>query len=126
MKRNEWEFEYNAPTLYDAAHKKVEHHESRQEWWSKKKEATMELIRSEGIEIDDSLAMEYSKLGAYNRATTVNVRADLKRDLEECMGKVKEHSDKKQGYAAWMEVLASQGTKVLQLNQDDWLYFFGQ
>lgn len=127
MNRTKWEFPYHANDLAAAAINKSKHHKERQEWWETKKAEIVEKIKAEGLEIDESLAgEEFSKLGNYGRSTTVQIRDDLLRDLQECVGKVKEHRTKIEGYDAWTQVLSSQGSTVFNLNQEDWLYFFGK
>lgn len=127
MKRDEWEFPYSANSLNEAAVKKALYHSERQNWWSAKKSQVLDLIRSEGITIDESLAgTDVGKLSNYTRLPNVTIKEDLRRDLDECIQKEKEHRNKVEGYNAWMEVLSSQGSTMLPLNQDDWLYFFGK
>lgn len=127
MQRDKWEFSYGADKLLDAATAKQNHHATRLQWWEKQKEEVITKIKAEGLEIDESMAAEFSnKVSSYARHTTVQVRDDLLRDLNECVNKVKEHSVKIEGYSAWIQVLASQGSASFPLNQDDWLYFFGR
>lgn len=129
MNRDEWEFEYTADVLLKAATIKKSYHEERNSWWKNKKEGVIGTIKAEGIEFDDSLVQEnlgskFSNSG-YNRGTTVQVRNDLLLDLNECKEKIKEHHDKAIGYGSWMQILDTQGVKLLKLHQNDWLYFFG-
>lgn len=124
MNRNVWKFSYTANRLCEAAKKKVEWHTGRKEWWTNKKEEVMTTIKSEGLEIDESVAFKMSS--SYNRNTTVNIRNDLLKDLDECVGKMSEHENKVKDYSAWVQVLESQGHVTLELNHDDWLFFFGK
>lgn len=124
MKRDEWKFPHTADVLADAAQKKATHHAERLRWWEGKKTESMDAIRAEGLEIDESLVEESMKLSNYNRAPTVSIRNDLMRDLNECVAKIKEHRDKEKAYSGWQKVLASQGKATLDLEHDDWLYFF--
>lgn len=126
MKRTEWTFPYLATTLSAAANIKHIHHIERYAFCTDKKTEVMANIRAEGLEFDESMATEFSKLGNYTRQTTVNIRNDLLKDLTECTAKIKEHSDKAQGYDAWIQILTAAGEKPLELEQDDWLYFFGK
>lgn len=124
MNRSKWEFPYAADKLLDAARAKHQHHTVRLKWWEDKKAETMEKVKAEGLEFDESLADKLSS--AYNRQTTVQIREDLLRDLQECVGKIREHRDKTNDYDAWMQVLASQGSAAFVLHQEDWLFFFGK
>ena len=126
MNRDKWSFPYTADKLLHAAKLKHNHHTKRLEWWENKKKQVLQTIKSEGITVDESQAAEFSKLSSYNRGTTVDIREDLKNDLNECVTKTKEHNNKIQGYDAWMQVLEAQGQSSFELNQEDWLYFFGK
>lgn len=130
MNRNEWEFPYAADKLCEAATTKKAHHEERNTWWKNKKEEVLKTIKSEGLEFDDSLGVDIGggkfSNSTYNRDTTVQVRNDLLNDLNECKQKIKEHHDKAIGYGSWMQILESQGSTMFNLQQDDWLYFFGK
>ena len=123
MNRNSWKFSYTADKLLDAANAKTSFHEGRLSWWAKKKEEVLSSIRSEGLEIDESVALGYTNSG---RNTSVNIRNDLLKDLNECVSKITEHTGKLKEYNAWIQVLHSQGQAALDLNQDDWLFFFGK
>lgn len=132
MKRHEWKFNYAANKLAEAAEAKKAWHSDRLKWWSDKKDEVMKLIKSEGIEIDESLAeqLDANKTkfsNAYaNRGPSVGIRNDLVNDLEEAAGKVTEHRNKIREYDGWHQVMSSQGGNVFDLNQDDWMFFFGK
>ncbi len=123
MKRHEWEFPYTADKLLAVATTKHGFHQGRLEWWTTKKADVLTQIKAEGLEIDESVALGYSNSG---RNTSVNVRVDLLRDLNECVGKVTEHGGKVKDYDAWIQVLGSQGQSSFALHQEDWLFFFGK
>lgn len=122
--RQTWNFHYTASQLHKAADAKHKHHQSRSAWWSDKKAETITKIRAEGLEVEESIANLVSN--SYHRGATVNVRADLMRDLQECVDKIREHSGKGADYAGWMQVLGSQGELQLPLDHDDWMFFFGR
>lgn len=128
MNRDEWKFTYTADKLLEAASAKIAFHSGRFDWWSAKQKEVEDKIRSEGIEIDESVAASVSNYASnsYARGPQVNIRNDLVRDLQECVGKVAEHRGKIRDYDAWSQVLASQGSTSFDLHQDDWLFFFGK
>jgi hypothetical protein len=129
MNRHEWKFMYTADRLLGAATTKKAWHESRLHWWAKKRDEIKETIKSEGIEIDESVAFgteTYLSNKSTHRGSTVSIRNDLVKDLTECVNKVSEHQNKVKDYDAWMQVLTSQGQATFDLNQDDWLFFFGK
>jgi len=128
MNRDEWKFPYTADKLLEAATAKKTFHEGRLTWWQDKQKEVESTIKSEGIEIDESVA---AGIGTYtstslHRGAQVSIRHDLVRDLQECVGKVSEHREKIKGYDAWAQVLASQGQSSFDLHQEDWLFFFGK
>lgn len=128
MNRDEWKFTYTADKLFGAAEAKKAWHMERLKWWSDKRKDVEATIRSEGIEIDESVAagsINYAS-NSIHRGPSVNIRNDLVRDLSECVTKTQEHEGKIRDYDAWMQVLASQGQVSLDLHQDDWLFFFGK
>lgn len=126
MNRKTWNFPYPADKLLEAATAKVDFHKARLAWWTEKKESVLGQIRAEGIEIDESVAAGQGYGKSYARDEQVSIRNDLLRDLNECVAKVREHSEKIGDYDAWMQVLSSQGQSMFDLHQDDWLFFFGR
>jgi len=130
MNRASWKFTYTADKLFQAAEAKKSWHMERLKWWSDKRKEVETTIRAEGIEIDESVAA-FTGLGTANysnsgRGPSVSIRNDLVKDLSECVMKTTEHEGKCREYDAWMQVLGSQGQASLDLNQDDWLFFFGK
>lgn len=128
MNRDEWKFPYTADKLLQASADKKSFHEGRLAWWENKRKEVEATIKSEGIEIDESVA---AGIGTYtsntiHRGAQVSIRNDLVRDLQECVGKTAEHREKIKQYDAWGQVLASQGQASFDLHQDDWLFFFGK
>lgn len=129
MNRHAWKFMYTADRLLAATTHKKTWHEGRLSWWAKKRDEIKETIKAEGIEIDESVAFgtdNYLSNKASHRGATVSIRNDLVKDLTECVEKVAEHQNKVKDYDAWMQVLESQGLAAFDLNQADWLFFFGK
>lgn len=131
MNRTHWKFSYPADKLLAAATAKHSWHTARLKWWTDKQKEIKEKIKAEGIEIDESVAFDPqgAHTHSYNssfRGPAVSIRDDLVRDLTECNGKMHEHRTKINDYDAWMQVLASQGQTAFELNQDDWLFFYGK
>jgi hypothetical protein len=52
------------------------------------------------------------------------VRVDLQTRLTECHNKLQEHAAKIAEYEGWVEVLEGNPEDQLQLNSDDYLFFF--
>lgn len=124
--RNKWAFAYTADRLLTAAQAKKSYSEARVKWWADKREEVLNKIRAEGLEVDESLNVDPKFSSNYARQPTVQIRNDLLRDLQECNEKRREHTEKVSDYSAWIQVLESQGQSTLQLDQDDWLFFFGK
>lgn len=124
MKRNDWEFPYSIGELNIASKVKHDHHMARLQWWNDKKAETIDKVKAEGIEIDESLADQISN--SYGRGAQVQIRNDLVKDLQECVSKIREHRERVTEYDSWLQVLSAQSaTRQLLLNQKDWLFFFG-
>lgn len=124
MNREMWEFPYTADKLLEAATVKRDHHLGRLKWWEDKKAEVIETVKAEGIQVDESVAAEFSNSKSYGRGGNVQVRNDLVLDLNECVQKIVGHRAKAADYAGWVEVLASQGQASFALHQEDWLFFF--
>lgn len=125
MRRDEWVFSYNASNLAAAAAQKRDHHKQRFDWWTLKKEETIRKVKEMGIEVHDSVAASISNTKGY-AGPRIEIDAGLQRDLSECQGKIREHDESMREYEGWRQVLESNKEDRLQLNHDDWLYFFGQ
>ncbi|RZT92561.1 hypothetical protein [Rivibacter subsaxonicus] len=128
MMRKEWAFDYAAGTLAEAASKKLAFHHERLEFWKQSKDETMTTIRSEGLEIDEKLALGYRspKSADWERGAKVVVRNDLRDRLDECLSKLSHHSDLIQQYDGWLQALLANPQARMQLDIEDWLFFFGK
>ncbi len=125
MKRKEWQFEYNTKQVLGAARAKANHHAERLKWWEGQQAEVMAKMRESGIEISQSLAMQYGQTQA-NFAPNVSIKPDVQRELNECFQKISEHKSKQADYACWVEILsATNDGHNLSLDHDDWLHFFG-
>lgn len=128
MKREEWIFNYTGHALADAARAKIEHHSGRLDWWKRKKNEVTATIRSEGIEIDEKIALEYSnpKARDWDRGGEVLIRNDLRKQLAECFDKLSYHAGIISEYEAWFQTLSAHPEQQFQLDINDWLFFFRQ
>lgn len=126
--RAKWEFPYAADQIVKAAKEKRKSHGAKLKWWTEQKTKVIGEIKAGGIEFDDSLASGTPKFSTsnYSRDTSVTVRADLLRDLNECNMKIRAHYNAAKEYDGWIEVLQSQGSTMVALTQADWLYFFSK
>lgn len=121
-KRHEWKFQYEARKLAEQAAFRSGYHQGRVAWWKDKKAQVMVKVRESGIEIHESQAAAYSnKMG---REPRVVIDQTLQADLVECHDKIQAHMAAAIEYAGWQQVLNANPSQVLELNQDDYLYFF--
>lgn len=129
MNRKGWTFPQHAYNVAKAAERKRDHHQSRLDWWKSKLAELMEQIKSQGLEIEEPLAMQYSRASLVgsmkggNRARIV-VRDDYQRKLDECQIKIQEHNQKAVEYDSWFKVLSANQGQVVELDADDYTFFF--
>ena len=128
MLRKDWGFDYTANKLAEAAATKMVFHQERLDWWKTKRQEVMGTIRSEGLEIDEKLVMEFRspKARDWDRSAQVLIRNDLKTDLSECLDKLSHHTQQVQQYDGWQQVLAANPEARVKLDIEDWLFFFAR
>ncbi len=128
MLRQDWGFDYTATKLAEAADQKKDFHQERLDWWKAKRLEVMGTIRSEGLEIDEKIVMEFRspKSRDWNQGSQVMVRNDLQKDLGECLEKLSHHTQQLHQFDGWQQVLAANPEARVKLDIDDWLFFFGR
>jgi hypothetical protein len=128
MQRKDWQFEYAAAQLAEAAQAKMAHHTERLKFWKTKREETLAKIRSEGLEIDEKIVVGYQnpKARDWDRANRISVRDDLRQRLDEVLDKLKFHTEKLGEYNGWRQMLVANPQARLGLDIEDWLFFFGR
>ena len=128
MLRKDWGFDYTATKLAEAAATKMVFHQERLDWWKTKRQEVMGTIRSEGLEIDEKLVMEFRspKARDWDRSAQVLIRNDLQTDLSECLDKLSHHTQQVQQYDGWQQVLAANPEARVKLDIEDWLFFFAR
>ena len=128
MLRKDWCFEYTASKLSEASTEKLAFHHERLDWWKAKRTEVMNTIRSEGLEIDEKIVLEFRspKSRDWDRGAQVMVRNDLQSDLSECLEKLSHHTQQVQQYDGWQQVLAANPEARVKLDIEDWLFFFGR
>ena len=82
MNRNDWEFEYTAKALADAAVAKKVYRQERADWWEGEQKKLMAEVRESGLEINESVASQYAT--SATRGPQLSVRSDLQQKLAEC------------------------------------------
>lgn len=134
MLRDEWEFQYTAAKLADAAAQQLAFREGRVQVWEAKKAEVIAEIKANGLNVEESIAdmltnASYAKFSQTRseREATVTIDMKMRRDLQECGEKIREHTDLRNQYKAWLQVLQAQDEQhVLKLHHDDWIFFFGK
>lgn len=110
-----------------AAQAKVDHHRSRLKWWTEKRDEILTQIKSDGLQVSESLVAEYAKTGYMNCRAKVTIDPDMQEKLNECVSKQDEHKMCVSLYDPYVGVLSDRSdTETLELNPDDWTFFFGK
>lgn len=126
MNRQDWEFEYTASKLADAALAQRDYRLKRVEVWTGKKEETIAKIRQSGLEVHESVADKMSNYTVSANSAQIVVDITLQRDLNECVSKIHENRALAKSYDAWLQVLEANPEVRLKLKHADWMYFFGK
>jgi hypothetical protein len=128
MNKKTWSFNYLGKALEEAASARSVFHEARLAWWRQKKDEVFASIRSEGLEVEERLALSYQqpKSRDWERGAQVLVRNDLQKQLDECLDKLQSHTQSLGEYRAWQQAFAAVPEQSFALDIEDWLFFFGQ
>lgn len=131
MQRNEWKFEYQCRDLVAAAAAKKAHHEQRLAWWEEKQRAVIEEVKTRGLEVSESIAMQYQDSKAFIgssalRGAQLTVKNDYQVQLNECHTKISQHGNRAKEYDAWMQMLSARPDNHVTLDNEDWMFFFGK
>lgn len=126
--RDDWEFEYTAKNLASAAEAQRDFRKSRVEVWTAKKAEIMEKIRTSGLTVHEGVAAGLSSYASNSSPGGAQVMVDttLQRDLNECVSKIRTHSDAATEYDGWVQVLTANPESRLKLKHQDWMFFFGK
>ena len=116
MKRREWEFEYSAAKVTDAAEAKVAYHKDRLEFWQEEKETSEAKLK------DSTIAVERHERTGGDRIE-VKVDQSIARRLAESCQKIDGHEHSVTEYRRWVAALRLKPEQVLVLTIDDMTYF---
>jgi hypothetical protein len=128
MQREQWKFDYTAAKLAEAAGIKISYHDERLGFWKHKREEVIATIRAEGIEVDEKVVLAYTnpKTRDWDQGGEILVRNDLRKDLAECFKKLSYHTERRDTYDGWKQVLDANPENRQSLDISDWLFFFGR
>lgn len=129
MKRDEWTFEYTAAKLAEAAAAQAAFRRRRFEFWKEKKAEVMQQIKASGLTVHEDIAtglLDKTYTTSLRGGAQVLVDPTLQQDLNECVSKMRAHSDMARQYDGWEQVLHGNPETRVQLDHDDWMFFFGK
>jgi len=128
MQREEWKFDYTAAKLAEGAGIKISHHDERLDFWKRKRDEVIATIREEGIEVDEKVVLAYTspKTRDWDNGGEILVRNDLRKHLGECFKKLSYHTERRDTYDGWKQVLDANPENRVALDINDWLFFFGR
>lgn len=131
MIREDWKVQKPAKELLDAAVFKTGFHEGRITFWRGKKDELIVKLKSEGINVTESLVEEMGKASyistrAYgHNGPNVQIDQGMLAQINEAQGKVTKHEELLSEYRTWSEMLKDTN-KTFELDYDDWKFFFGK
>ena len=132
MLRSDWKFKYPAADLAVAARTMRDHHASRLSWWEGQQQAVIAEVREKGLEVSESIAMQYGSTkailgGSRNAGAQIVVKNEYQEKLNECATKIRQHGERAKEYDGWLQIMeATNGIKALDLDIHDYLFFFGK
>lgn len=130
--RNSWKFSYSVFEVLAGARAQLEYHNTRLVFWNKKREDILAKIKDDGIKIDESVIEKlaasgstYSNFGL-NNGPQVSVKQEYLEELNECNSKITQRRASVDQYTGWVKILETEGDshRVLELEHDDWNFFF--
>lgn len=126
MNRSNWRFQYRVAFVYDAVIKKKAHHLARLEFWKGAQTKVLSDCKEQGLVVHESLAGSNYMNKSPGYGPRIEIPESLQLKLNESTLKITEHTNKEAQYDAWAQVLISQPkTNTLDLDQEDYLFFFG-
>lgn len=126
MQRHEWTFKYAGWKLAEAAIEQRAYREQRLAEREKKKEAAEQQIRWNGIEITESIAEKLANYSNPGFGPQITVDQKLLREYSECIEGIKRNRELLRQYDGWIQVLQANPDQQLELDHEDWLFFFGK
>lgn len=124
MEKHNWKFLYKAEVIAEGAKKKKAAAEVKFVWWEAKKKELMKTV-PEGIRVQESVASSYSNVKS-SYGPQVVIDPTLQRSLSEVHSRLISLDQAIKEYDGWVQVLSSNPQSMLELNHEDWLYFFGE
>ena len=129
MLRDQWKFRYTARQLAEAAQTKIEFHKGRLEFWEARRKEVIGQIKADGIEVNEkSVLLQYAspKMRDFQEGGDIMIRNDLRKRLAEAYEKLAYHTGRRDTFDGWQQVLGANPDDTIELDIDDWLFFFGR
>jgi hypothetical protein len=128
MLRDQWKFRYTAEQLAEAVQQKIQYHDERHAFWNDRREDIVTQIKADGIEVNEKSVLQYGspKMRDYQQGGDIMIRNDLRKSLTEAYEKLAYHTGRKDTYDGWRQILTPNSGLPLDLDINDWLFFFGR
>lgn len=128
MLRDQWKFRYTAEQLAEAVQQKIQYHDERHAFWNGRREDIVTQIKADGIEVNEKSVLQYTspKMRDYQQGGDIMIRNDLRKSLTEAYEKLAYHTGRKDTYDGWRQILTANSGLPLDLDINDWLFFFGR
>lgn len=128
MLRDQWKFRYTAKQLAEAVQQKIQYHDDRHAFWNGRRAEIVGQIKADGIEVNEKAALQYAspKMRDYAQGGDIMIRNDLRKSLTEAYEKLSYHIGRKDIYDGWRQILTANAALPLDLDINDWLFFFGR
>lgn len=128
MLRDQWKFRYTAEQLAEAVQQKIQYHDERHTFWNGRREDIVTQIKADGIEVNEKSVLQYGspKMRDYQQGGDIMIRNDLRKSLTEAYEKLAYHTGRKDTYDGWRQILTANSGLPLDLDINDWLFFFGR
>jgi hypothetical protein len=128
MLRDQWKFRYTAEQLAEAVQQKIQYHDERHTFWNGRRENIVTQIKADGIEVNEKSVLQYGspKMRDYQQGGDIMIRNDLRKSLTEAYEKLAYHTGRKDTYDGWRQILTANPPLPLDLDINDWLFFFGR
>ena len=129
MLRDQWKFRYTARQLAEAAQTKIEFHKGRLEFWEARRKEVIGQIKADGIEVNEkSVLLQYAspKMRDFQEGGDIMIRNALRKRLAESYEKLAYHTGRRDTFDGWQQVLGANPDDKIELDIDDWLFFFGR
>ena len=128
MLRDQWKFRYTAEQLAEAVQQKIQYPDERHAFWNGRREDIVTQIKADGIEVNEKSVLQYGspKMRDYQQGGDIMIRNDLRKSLTEAYEKLAYHTGRKDTYDGWRQILTANSGLPLDLDINDWLFFFGR